>query len=175
MDKKKVSPQADVGKLSAIATARTDTAARQAKRGSASPSGEVATSKVPTKAEVKQVAKTGSPQQKSDMITNLMRFRMMGMLGDGEGGLGGLLVGGLVGGLSASKEYEAYEKTRKENEKIEKEQRAAASSEMRRNLGRQQSDVSDAYLSATPNVEMVDTTGGGISSYDAYKRRMFGG
>ncbi len=88
---KKVSPQADVGKLSAIATARTDTAARQAKRGSASPSGEVATSKVPTKAEVKQVAKTGSPQQKSDMITNLMRFRMMGMLGDGEGGLGGLL------------------------------------------------------------------------------------
>ena len=46
---------------------------------------------VPTKAEVKQVAETGTPQQKSDMVTNLMRYRMMGMIGDGEGGLGGLL------------------------------------------------------------------------------------
>ena len=98
-----------------------------------------------------------------------------GPIGAGIGGLGGLLVGGLVGGLSASKEYEAYEKTRKANEKLEKEQKAASSAELRRNLGKQQSDVSDAYLSATPNVEMIDTTGGGISSYDAYKSRMFGG
>tara|TARA_R100000900_G_scaffold15160_1_gene13335 strand:- start:1629 stop:5507 length:3879 start_codon:yes stop_codon:yes gene_type:complete len=46
---------------------------------------------VPTPQEVKQVAEKGTPAQKSSMITDLMRFRMMGMISDGEAGLGGLL------------------------------------------------------------------------------------
>jgi len=87
----------------------------------------------------------------------------------------GLLAGGLVGGLQASKEYDAYEKTKKATEKLERQQKAAAASEYRRQLGREQQDVSDAYLSATPAMEMVDNAGGGVSSYDAYKRRTFGG
>jgi len=96
-------------------------------------------------------------------------------IGAGVGLVGGFLGGGFKGYMDAGKEYDQARKLQRAQEKEARRQKADAQAYGRRSASKRAEGMERAYLSASPPPEMDVTAGPGISSYDAFKAKTYGG
>ena len=96
-------------------------------------------------------------------------------IGAGVGLVGGFLGGGFKGYMDAGKEYDQAKKLQRAQEKEARRQKADAQAYGRRSASKRAEGMERAYLSASPPAEMDVTAGSGISSYDAFKAKTYGG
>ena len=97
-------------------------------------------------------------------------------LGAAIGAAAGLVVGGILGGVQAAKAHKEQKKLQEEQEKLAY---TTMRSDTRRGVqqaGTQSTALADAYARAkSPKEYRMTTAAPGVSSYDAYKFRNYGG
>ena len=91
------------------------------------------------------------------------------------GGVAGLLVGGIAGGMKASKDYISGKKAERARKKQMRFDAYESGAKRRAAAGRGVEMVERQYAATTAPAELDTTVSSGVSSFDNYKARTYGG
>jgi hypothetical protein len=91
------------------------------------------------------------------------------------GGVAGLLVGGISGGMKAQKDYISGKKAERARKKQMRFDAYESGARQRAAAGRGVEMVERQYAATTAPAELDTTVGSGVSSFDNYKARTYGG